>query len=192
MNLKDLDIISIKKDLKNRFSQKRYKHTEGVIKIASELASKNNINVKKAEIAALLHDYAKPLSEKELKNIVEKSHWEIDSIELKLPEVLHAPAGAFLVKSKYDIIDLDILEAIRFHTIGTPKMGKIALIIFAADFIEPNRNYPGVNRLRDIAINRSLSELIVAVCDQTIKYNIAKDRIIHPNTLLLRNKYIGG
>lgn len=182
---------SLQNDLKNWLSKERYIHTQGVVEVAVELAKKNDVNIEKTIIAALLHDYAKPLSQKELFQYAERINDDIDKIEFKIPSVLHAPVGAFLVKRKYDIINKDILEAIRYHTIGNPEMSKLALIVFAADFIEPNRDFPGVERLRNIA-KGNLSQLIVAVCDQSIKYNINEKKIIHPNTLLLRNEYLGG
>lgn len=191
MHQGSLNLIEIKYDLKKRLSKYRFKHTIGVAKTAVSIAKKIGIDLQKAELAGLLHDYAKCIDEKKLLEIVNRSDWEIGSIELNLPAVLHAPAGAFLVQNKYGIIDKDILEAIRFHTIGDPEMGKLALIIFVADFIEPNRNYSGVDKLRKIP-KKHLDKLIVSVCNKSIEYNIGKNRIIHPNTLLLRNKYLGG
>mgnify|MGYP000397317578 CR=1 FL=1 len=182
---------NLENELKNWLTKERYIHTQGVIEVAVQLAQKNNVNIKKTITAALLHDYAKPLNQKELYKYAKKINGDIDKTEMKIPSVLHAPVGAFLVKKKYDIIDKDILEAIRYHTIGSPDMSKLALIIFAADFIEPNREFPGVRKLRDIS-KGNLSQLIVAVCDQSIKFNINKKKIIHPNTLLLRNEYLGG
>ena len=188
----DLELKDIKKDLKKHLSSNRYKHTEGVALTAKNIAKKMGVNIKKAELAGLLHDYAKGINENKLVELVKKSEWKVDNIEENLPSVLHAPVGAFLVQNKYDIMDKDILEAIRFHTIGSPHMGKLALIIFIADFIEPNRNYPNVNKLRKKMNKSTLEEMTVIVCDQSIKYNINKGRIIHPNTLLLRNEYLGG
>lgn len=191
MKLKKGYLDILQNDLKKRFSKERYIHTQGVLEVATKLAKKNNVNLDKTIIAALLHDYAKPLSKNELLKYADRINENIDKTEIKIPSVLHAPVGAFLVKKKYDIIDKDILKAIRYHTIGNPAMSKLALIIFISDFIEPNRKYPGVEKLRDISKNK-LSQLTVAVCNQSIKYNINKDKIIHPNTLLLRNEYLGG
>ena len=139
-----------------------------------------------------MHDYAKPLPKKEVLKYAKRINVDIDSTEFEIPTVLHAPVGAFLVKQKYDIIDSDIFEAIRYHTIGKPDISKLALIIFVADFIEPNRDFPGVKNLRKISDKYNLSKLTAAVCDQSIKYNINLKKIIHPNTLLLRNEHIGG
>ena len=192
LQFEEKKINYIKNDLKNRFSSKRYLHTEGVVDIAVKLAKKNGVKVEKAAIAALLHDYAKPLSQKKLIKYARNSNINIDETEFEIPELLHAPVGAFLAKNKYDIIDKDIFKAIRYHTIGKPGINNLGLIIFAADFIEPNRNFPGVKDLREVADKKTLSELTVAVCDQSIRYNLDLRKNIHPNTLLLRNEHLGG
>ena len=189
--LEELDTSVIKKQIKARLSKKRYKHSLGVAEVAKRLSEKEEGDPHKAYLTGLLHDYAKPLSNDELIEIIDQSEWEIDNVERKIPEIIHAPAGAELVKREYGIHDREVLEAIRYHTIGCPKMGLLARIIFAADFIEPNRKYPGVDKLRQL-VKDNLDLSITALCDSSIKYNLEHNKLIHPNTLLLRNAYLGG
>ncbi len=178
-------------EIMDLISYKRKKHSIGVAKVAVEMAKRESLSVKKAKIAGLLHDIAKDYSKEELIKRAAQSNWEIDKYEKLLPSLLHAPVGADIAKVKFDISDYDILEAIRYHTVGSPDMGKLSLIIFVADIIEPERNFPGVKKLR-LKARENLIDAVIAVCNHTLKYNIDKERIIHPNTLLLRNKYIGG
>ncbi len=187
MVLEEKILLSIKKEI----SSYRLQHTEGVVKVAERMAAREGIPVEKARIAALLHDIAKDLPEKRLIKLASDSDWEIDEYEKRLPQLLHAPVGADIARRKFNISDYDILEAIRYHTVGSPDMGKLALIIFVADMIEPGRNFSGVDAIRTKA-RVSLIDSIIAVCNHSLKYNISKDRVIHPNTLLLRNKYLGG
>lgn len=189
--LDEFDISAIQNRIKDRLSKRRYEHSLGVAKAAQRLAPNEGVSPQKAYLTGLLHDYAKPLKKSELIELVEDSEWEIDKTELRIPNILHAPAGAILVKRDFMIEDKDILEAIRFHTIGSPNMGLLARLIFAADFIDPNRNFPGAKRLRNLVTN-DLDSSIYALCDSSIRYNIDHNRIIHPNTLLLRNAYLGG
>jgi len=172
-------------------SSERRKHSKGVARVAVKMASRESLSPEKARIAALLHDIAKDFSEEELIKMASESDWKIDKYEKLLPSLLHAPVGADIARRKFNISDHDILEAIRYHTVGSPDMGKLALIIFVADIIEPERKFPGVEKLR-LKAQEDLIEAVVAVCNCTLRYNINKERIIHPNTLLLRNKYIGG
>ncbi|MFW6229972.1 MAG: bis(5'-nucleosyl)-tetraphosphatase (symmetrical) YqeK, partial [Halanaerobium sp.] len=140
VNLKsDLDLEKIKKLL----GKERYQHTKFVLKAALKLAKELKLNLKKVESAALLHDIAKSKSILELKKILRNSRWEPDQLEMEIVPVLHAPAGAVMAEEIFGVSDLEILEAIRFHTLGHPQMGKIAQVIYAADFISEDRNFDG-------------------------------------------------
>lgn len=184
-----LPLDQILKIVKEKLSPRRLAHSIAVAETSAKLASQVGISIKKVQIAALLHDYAKGFEEKKLRKIIKKSGWEIDSFELKLIQLLHAPVSAFLAKDEFGIEDKEILEAIRFHTIGHPDMGLLALILYISDYIEPNRNYPGVEEARRRAVE-GITPAIIFITGQSIKYNIDRGRLIHPNTLLLRNAYL--
>ncbi len=172
--------------LKRRLDIQRLSHSCRVACVAEKLADREGLSVKNARLAGLLHDYAKGLKEDYMRELVEKSDWEIDSDELDLPQLLHAPAGAYLVKREFKLEERDILEAIRYHTIGSPEMGKLAQIIFIADLIEPGRDFPGIESIRK-EVDNGITAALIKTCDYLLEYNIDNRRIIHPNTLLLRN-----
>ena len=66
--------------------------------------------------------------------------------------LLHAKAGAILARDEYDIEDEDILNAIRFHTVGRPNMSLLEKIVFVADYIEPLRKpLPNIDKIREAA-----------------------------------------
>ncbi|MBS3810718.1 MAG: bis(5'-nucleosyl)-tetraphosphatase (symmetrical) YqeK [Halanaerobiales bacterium] len=184
------NIKFIEKKLKeeNNF---RLEHTLSVKNAAVELAKTYNEDKNKTEIAALLHDYAKPYNTKKLFEIINKNKISVDRWEKSIPILLHAPVGAFLAKKLFDIRDKNILNAIRYHTIGRPQMSNLEKIIFVADIIEPGRDFPGVELIRKNS-KKDLDTSVKLVCDFTIKYNINKNRIIHPNTLLIRNEILEG
>ncbi|MFW6006359.1 MAG: bis(5'-nucleosyl)-tetraphosphatase (symmetrical) YqeK [Halanaerobiales bacterium] len=184
-------INKIKQNLAREMEEQRYQHTLRVMKIAVELARENNVSQKKAKVAALLHDYTKNWEIDKIKKLVKASCWQIDQLEYSIDKVLHAPASACIARKKYNISDFQILEAIRYHTIGNPNMGKLSYIIFAADIIEPGRNFPGVDNIRN-EIHHNFKNGIKLICEQSIKYNIKKNRLIHPGTLKLRNSLLEG
>ena len=70
-------------------------------------------------------------------------------------------------------------------------MSTLEKIIFVADIVEPGRDFPGVNLIRE-KLDNDLDGAVVLVCDFTIKYNIDRQRIIHPNTLITRNSLLKG
>lgn len=181
----DLDLKKIEKLL----GRERYQHTKSVLKAALKIAKKLNLNLKKVETAALLHDIAKSKNDIELKEIIQNSNWEPDQLEFSITPVLHAPAGAVLAEELFEINDSDILEAIRYHTLGHPKMGKIAQVIYAADFISEDRDFIGLDEIR-IEIERDFEYGLYLITTHIIKYQLERDNFIHPYSNDFRNKLI--
>ena len=128
----------IEQILKRELSKERYLHTLGVRDCAVELAKRYNLDVKKAELAGLLHDCAKCKTNDELKEIIDKFLDDVDKNELKNYKTLHAPVGAYYAKEKFNIEDNEILSAIRWHTLGRVNITTFEKIIFLADKIEKN------------------------------------------------------
>lgn len=199
--MEEREILDI---IKNRLEIKRYRHTIAVADtaeiIAEKIVSENKFSnssdevtfIRRVHQAALLHDYAKDLEIDELKKLAQlvPDRWKIDKEEMFIPQVLHAPVSAYLVEKDLGIVDQEVLEAIRYHTIGSPGMGTIARIIFLADFIEPNRKFTAAARARDEYNWNGLESAIIKVCEFNINYNISCGKLIHPNTILLRNAYL--
>ena len=141
----------LKKKLFRNLSERRYEHTLGVAYTAACLAMRFGADPLKAEIAGLLHDCAKEFSEKELLKLGEKYGYHFEDYELEAPQVLHAVIGPYIAKDKYGVEDPEILSAIRWHTTGKPDMAPLEKIIYLADYIEPTRDFPGVDTLRGLA-----------------------------------------
>jgi len=181
----NLDLEKIKKLL----GRERYQHTVSVHKAALKIAKKLNLNLKKVEIAALLHDIAKSKNDAELKKIVKNSKWEPDQLELAIIPVLHAPAGAVIAEELFGVKDIEVLEAIRYHTLGHPKMGKIAQVIYAADFISEDRDFVGLNEIRE-EIARDFESGLYLITTHILKYQLERDNMIHPYSNDFRNKLL--
>lgn len=176
-------------DLQSKISPKRLKHILGVVEAAEALANRYGEDVKKARLAALLHDCAKELTLTEMKKIVEKAGLLVDPEIFNNPALLHGPAGAILAVNFYGVEDLEILEAIRVHTTGKVDMGLLDKIIFLADYIEKNRDFPGVEDMRKLAFI-DLDKAVLAGYDSTISYLIKQKQSIYGKTILGRNDII--
>lgn len=174
--------------VKKALPPKRYQHTLGVVEAAISLAKEYDINIHRAEIAALLHDVSKCMTLEEL-------HSYIDCDEtLKyygtMGELLHGFAGSVYAKKELGIYDEDILSAIKYHTIGRRGMTTLEKIIYIADAIEPNRTYPNVDLIREKA-KTCINEAILFEVDRKLKYLLEIDATIHPNTVDMRNCILG-
>lgn len=110
--------------IKPRMPEKRYIHTIGVMETAIDLAQKYGEDVKKAEIAAILHDIAKYEDIEWMENIVRDENLDPQLIGWG-SELLHGPVGAYIAQSEFGITDDELLNAIRFHTTGRVGMSRL-------------------------------------------------------------------
>ena len=70
--------------------------------------------------------------------------------ELEAPKLLHAKTGAALARDLFGVSDA-VYEAIRWHTTGKSDMSLFEKILYLADYIEPTRDFDGIDRLRTLA-----------------------------------------
>lgn len=169
---------------KERLTEKRYIHTIGVMETAIRLAKLYNVDEKKAETAAILHDIAKYEEIEKMEQIV-KAHLD-DQLIGWGGEIMHGPVGAWIVKQELHIDDEDILNAIRFHTTGRPKMTDLEKVIYISDMIEPNRKFDGVEKLRKKA-EQSLNGAMRSCIRHTIAFLVDTKQPIYPQSILCYN-----
>ncbi|MGD6940909.1 bis(5'-nucleosyl)-tetraphosphatase (symmetrical) YqeK [Cytobacillus gottheilii] len=167
--------------VKEQLSEKRYIHTIGVMETAIELAKKYKADEKKAEIAAIFHDYAKFRPKDEMKSIIIEQKMPADLL-LHHSELWHAPVGAYLVKEEAGIADEEILDAIRYHTSGREHMTLLDKIIYVADYIEPGRKFPGVEEVR-LSAQENLDAALKQAMSNTIIFLIKQGQAVYPQTL---------
>ena len=139
--------------IKEKLPDKRYQHSLRVADTAVKLARIYEGDVVKAEMAGILHDYCKYDDLGYMYQIVRQHDLDPNLLSFG-GEILHGPVCAALMKSEYDITDDEILTAIAYHTTGRAQMTKTEKIVFIADYIEPERQIPGVEEIRDMAYNQ--------------------------------------
>jgi nicotinate-nucleotide adenylyltransferase len=169
----------------------RFLHSRGTALLAVDLARRYGLDENAAYLAGIAHDICKSFSAEDMLAFAEKDGEEITKLERKKTSLLHARAGAVLLKEKFNIEDETILEAVRFHTTGKENMGSLAKIVFVADKIEVSR--PDVkpslrNTVWVFTKNReqdSLDRLFSLVLDETVMYLHSRDVVISEGTLRL-------
>lgn len=177
---------SINSYIEKNFSEKRKVHTEGVRTTAVKLAEKYGADSEKAEQAALFHDMYRGVSEDVLNYYVK--HLNLDKKYLNNCNLAHGKIAAIIMKRDYGIEDEDIINAVSYHTTGRPGMTLLEKIIYIADAIEPNRNYPGVELLREAA-ERDLDEACLLSLTRTIEYVQGQGNYLDNDTLLARDYF---
>lgn len=171
---------------------KRFEHTLGVEFTAAALAMRYSCAIADAQIAGLLHDCAKCLSDEKRMKICKKHDIPISEVERRNPYLLHAKAGAYLAEKKYMVRNKpEILDAIRYHTTGRENMGLLEKIIFVADYIEPGRKHaPNLPEIRRLAFE-DLDAAMLRILEDTLEHLKQSDGEIDPLTEKTYRYYAG-
>lgn len=177
-------------ELKRRLKPSRYRHSLGVAETAAELAARFGTDIEQARLAGLLHDCAREFSNDSLLEEAEHRGLAIGEVERAMPLLLHAPLGALLVREIYGVEDAAICQAIARHTVGAAGMTPLDKIVWYADMIEPGRDYPQVERLRKLAREATLDEMLLVGLSESIIFVVRKQHLIHPDTVLARNELL--
>ncbi len=172
-------------DVKSRLSEKRFRHTEGVIKRAVEYAEIYNANLEDTKLAALAHDIAKEIPQEEVIELIKKYGMELDEIEKVNFNLVHSKLGAEIVKEKYGFNE-DIINAIKYHTTGRENMSILEKIIFLADATEENRTYKELNNLVDM-IKKDIDEGMLFTLKWTFNDITNKKFLLHLDSVKAYN-----
>ena len=128
----------------------RIAHVVGCESEAVMLAKTWGEDPDNAAEAGILHDITKKFRGEEQLKLCRKYGIVYDEAEEKNTVILHARTGAAMAKELFNISD-EIAAAIRWHTTGKPDMTTLEKILYLADFIEPTRDFPGLDALRALA-----------------------------------------
>lgn len=139
----------IEEEVQKVLTKHRFEHTIGVTYTCASLAMCYHYDVTTARVAGLLHDCAKNMSDEELLRECKKANIKINEVEKVSPYLLHGKLGAFYAKEKYGVDSQEIQSAIAYHTTGKENMSVLEMIVFVADYIEPNRKeLPRITEIR--------------------------------------------
>lgn len=182
-----MTIDEMRRELQRRLNRNRFAHSIGVANTAVKLARRFGVDEGKAYVAGLLHDCAREFENDELPAQAEARGISIGEAERAMPLLLHAYISAQMIREVYGVDDAEISQAIYRHTVGARDMTPLDKIIYFADMIEPNRNYPGVEKLRALAETAALDEILLTAFTETIAFVLQKNSLIHPDTVAARN-----
>ena len=189
LDLKRLTVQQLRPIALSYLKAKRCAHVLGTAATAVKLAEKYGADVHKAEVAGLLHDCTKKLSMPEQLALCAKYGIALDELEQKALKLLHAKTGAALARDVFGVDD-DIYGAILWHTTGKPDMTVLEKVIYLADFIEPTRDFPGVDALRE-TVWQDLDRGLLMGLEMTVAEMEEMGNPIHGNTLAARD-YLKG
>lgn len=164
---------------------KRIAHVRGAEQEAVRLARRWGADPVKAARAAILHDCTKYLEREEQLQLCEKYGIVLDELERQAVKLLHSKTGAWIARDVFGADD-EVFEAIYWHTTGKADMSLLDKILYMADYMEPNRDFPGVERLRTLAYE-DLDAAVIAGCETSIQEMEDRGLEVHRNTLAARD-----
>lgn len=188
-DLKHLSISQLRPVALSYLKHKRIPHVLGTEQEAIRLAERYGADVEKARIAALLHDCTKKLDMESQLALCDHYGIELDELEQVSLKLLHSKTGAALARDVFGV-DEEIYNAIWWHTTGHANMTLLEKIIYLADYIEPSRDFPGVDKLRSVCY-KDLNEGLLLGLEMTIREMTDMGNPVHRATLEARDALKG-
>ena len=177
----------IRKYTQSMVKPSRYEHSMRTALMLAQLCKNYGLSEDKGMLAGIAHDMCKDFSNQELFDLVKKDGREVSPLEKEIPALLHGRAAAVLIQEKFGVSDKEIIDAIANHTFGSASSCDFALLLFAADKIEPGRPQ-STQEYRDNLMTLSLHGLVKAVLKENFDYLEAHGKSVAPESLELYKK----
>jgi predicted HD superfamily hydrolase involved in NAD metabolism len=167
-------------------SPRRYQHSLRVMQCMAELAKIYSLDRDQAMVTGLLHDAARDMSDVQLLAMAQEAGIELSDPCERHPVYLHAPVGAYLVSRELNITDDRVLDAITAHSHASHGRyfdAPLSRCLRFADVLEPGREWPGSNALRNMVYGGRDEEAALLLCGWLIEFFQEQCIPVHPNLL---------
>jgi predicted HD superfamily hydrolase involved in NAD metabolism len=138
-----------------------------------------------AELAGLLHDWSRDDSFEDLLSFADRTGLAVFPEEREHPYLLHARVAADQLRQEFPDLTLPVLSAVAAHTVGAVPMTPLDEIVYIADAIEPDRDYSGVDELRQSAARETLEVAFADAYARSVAHVRRKGAPLHPMTALV-------
>lgn len=164
-------------------------HSERVARTAVDLARIYGLDETEAALAGLLHDWDREATSDELLADATALGIALDDVTRLEPRLLHAQTGAQKARAALPELPEAVLDAMCSHTVGSPQMSELEMLIYVADMIEPGRTFSGVDDLREASGTLSLVALFAEAYRHSVMHVVRARKPLHPVTIEVWNAY---
>ena len=147
---KNLPMEELERVVISLLNPNRVAHVLGCRDTAVELARRWGANETDAARAGILHDITKAIDGPLQLTLCDAYGKILSDFSKRYPKTLHALTGSLVAQRIFGENEA-VVSAIEHHTTGKADMNLLETIIYVADYMEPNRNFPGVEQLRQLA-----------------------------------------
>ena len=177
---RNLSITQLQETVVKLLKPNRVAHVLGCAETARELARRYGVNETDAVRAGLLHDITKALDGPLQLTLCRSYGTILDEFSAKNPKTLHALTGSLVAERIFGENEA-VVQAIRCHTTGKADMNLLEKIIYVADYMEPNRDFPGVEKLRSLAYE-DITQALKLGLNMTLDMLRSQNRDISPES----------
>lgn len=149
-NWKNLPMDKLEQVVVSLLNPNRVRHVLGCRDTAVALAKRWGADVTDAARAGILHDITKAIDGPLQLTLCDAYGKLLDDFSKRYPRTLHALTGSMVAQRIFGE-NPAVVSAIESHTTGKANMTLLEKIIYVADYMEPNRDFPGVEKLRELA-----------------------------------------
>ena len=147
---KHLSMEELEAEVVSLLNPNRVAHVLGCRDCAVELAKLYGENETDAARAGLLHDITKAIDGPLQLTLCAEYGMILDTFSRSFPKTLHALTGSLVARRIFGENE-NVVSAICHHTTGRANMTLLEKIIYIADYVERNRDFPGVEEMRKLA-----------------------------------------
>lgn len=151
-NWKNLPMDRLEQVVVSLLNPNRVRHVLGCRDTAVALAKRWGADVTDAARAGILHDITKAIDGPLQLTLCDAYGKLLDDFSKRYPRTLHALTGSMVAQRIFGE-NPAVVSAIESHTTGKANMTLLEKIIYVADYMEPNRDFPGVQMLRELAFS---------------------------------------
>lgn len=159
----------------------RIPHVLGCCETARQLAQKYGADADNAARAGILHDVTKALGAQAQRLLCQRYGLALSDSELENDKLLHAKTGAAVVEHIFGE-NAEVCDAIYWHTTGKADMKLLEKILYIADYMEPNRDFDGVETLREL-VQTDLDAACLEGFRMSLELLKRRGKVIDPNSL---------
>lgn len=181
-HLSDADLRAVSYSM---IRAKRIAHVQGTEGEAVRLARRWGADEEHARRAAIFHDCTKYLELDAQLALCEQYGVALDDMERTALKLLHSKTGSALARYVFGEPE-EVWQAICWHTTGKADMTLLEKILYIADYMEPTRDFEGVEKLRELAYV-DLDAAVLLGTEMSVEEMTERGNPIHPNTLAARD-----
>ena len=173
--------------LKNRLDEYRFNHSLAVADEAVVLAKRYGCDINKARTAGLLHDVFKNESVENMIDYINKNNIKLTDVEMNAKKLWHSILGSYYISNDLGVDDIDVINAVRYHTTARAGMSILEKVIYLADYTSADRTYNGVEQMRK-AVKIDMESAMQIALEFSINELLQKGACIHPDTINAYNE----